>query len=718
LFIQYSQEQKHQQMKKILLLLFIFGVQNVLGQSDNYNLRFDKSVLNSNLPNWHKKNDGVDMKLDSLIKFDGKYSLKINSNKKGDGIPGIENIINKTFKGKEIELSGYLKTKNAKDAYIYLIIGDENNQFSVDMSTAISGTTDWQKLSVKMPYTSESTKITVSCNVSSGEVWLDDLSIHIDGADIYELNPMEQIKSFDSGFTTRQLSQTQINKLELLGQLWGFLKYYHPQLATGDYDWDKQLFQMLPSIKGKDFDLKLEKWVSSLGNYEIQKAKVNLANIRSSPDFKWFRNRFITPNLKNQLERILKAKRPESSYYVSISQDIHNPIFKNEKIYSEIKYDDYGMKLLALFRYWNYIEYFYPYKYLITSNWDDVLKEFISKIYKTKNEIDYTLCLAELIAKTEDTHHIVLKNESLENYFGKFKVPVSTKFIENKLVIVKSYSQENILKAGDIILNADSIPTEVLKEKYFKYSIASNLPTTMREVAKKIIRTNKKSVQLSILRGEKTFEITVKTIPFSSPFPDPIEQIKEISSDIGYLNTKYLVLKDYDSIFHKWRDKKTIIFDIRNYPEVNLARLLPYLFEKPVSFFRSTSTNLVNPGFFSFDPKKVFENKNGYHFHGKIIILVNNDSQSKSEFSALSLQSYSKSIIIGNLTAGTDGDLSRIVLPGNVQSEITGIGIYKLDKSETQKVGIKSDIIINPTLEDIKNKRDVILNAALKEALK
>ncbi len=693
-------------------------MQNVFSQSDTYNLGFEKTIRDNTISDWKKKNDGIDITLDSITKFQGKYSLKISSNDKKDiGILGIENIINKSFEGKEIELNGYLKSENIQSAYIYLIVGDEKSQFSFAMSPTISGTTDWKKLTVKIPYTSESNKITIACNIDgSGKVWLDNLSLKIDNTNINVLKSIKQSSVFDSEFALNELSEKEVNKLQLLGKLWGFLKYYHPKVATGDYDWDKQLFQMLPLIKEDDFDSKLEEWVASLGNLQIQMTIKAHQNIKFSSDFKWFNNKFITPNLKNQLTSITKAKRPETNYYVNIPQEIPSPIFQNEKIYSTINYNDDGIKLLALFRYWNYIEYFYPYKYLITSDWNSVLKEFIPKIQKAKNETEYTLCLAELIARTEDTHHFIIRNKILEQYFGEFKVPISTQFINNELVILNSYSKN--LKDGDIIQKIDSLSTKTLREKYMKYSVASNLPTTLREVAKKIIRTNRENVELTILRDGIEFKTTVNTIPFNEQFIGikSSEQIKELTPDIGYLNTKYLKFEDYDSIFYKWQNKKAIIFDLRNYPKENFIKLLPYLHEKPISFFRSTSTSLQRPGYFSFEPIINFETKNGYQFNGKIIALVNNESQSKSEFNALALKSYSKSTIVGNQTAGTDGDVTQIVLPGNVQTEMTGIGIYKLDKSETQKVGIKPDIVINPTVKDIKNNEDVILEAAIREA--
>lgn len=49
--------------------------------------------------------------------------------------------------------------------------------------------------------------------------------------------------------------QTEINAahfnekgLIALGQLWGFLKYHHPAVAAGKYDWDIELIQGIPVV--------------------------------------------------------------------------------------------------------------------------------------------------------------------------------------------------------------------------------------------------------------------------------------------------------------------------------------------------------------------------------------------------------------------------------------------------------------------------------------
>ena len=66
--------------------------------------------------------------------------------------------------------------------------------------------------------------------------------------------------------------------------------------------------------------------------------------------------------------------------------------------------------------------------------------------------------------------------------------------------------------------------------------------------------------------------------------------------------------------------------------------------------------------------------------------------------------------IFGNNTAGADGNVSRIYLPGNIVTYISGIGIYGPDSEITQRVGLNPDHYIYPSIEGIRNNRDEILS--------
>ena len=50
--------------------------------------------------------------------------------------------------------------------------------------------------------------------------------------------------------------------------------------------------------------------------------------------------------------------------------------FSREASYKFVPAEDDGIRILALFRYWNIIEYFFPYKHLFKEDWTNALKNF------------------------------------------------------------------------------------------------------------------------------------------------------------------------------------------------------------------------------------------------------------------------------------------------------------------------------------------------------
>ena len=69
--------------------------------------------------------------------------------------------------------------------------------------------------------------------------------------------------------------------------------------------------------------------------------------------------------------------------------------------------------------------------------------------------------------------------------------------------------------------------------------------------------------------------------------------------------------------------------------------------------------------------------------------------------------------VIGSKTAGADGNVSLIVLPGGIHTMISGIGVFYPDGGQTQRVGVRIDEIVEPTIEGIKAGRDEVLERAI-----
>ena len=125
-----------------------------------------------------------------------------------------------------------------------------------------------------------------------------------------------------------------------------------------------------------------------------------------------------------------------------------------------------------------------------------------------------------------------------------------------------------------------------------------------------------------------------------------------------------------------------------------------------------TNGSINNPGEFTFTNNIEIPNQ-GEAYKGKLIVLVNELSQSQAEYTAMAFRAGNNTTIIGSTTAGADGNASTIMLPGGLRTMISGIGVYYPNEEETQRAGIVPDIEVKPTIEGIRKGKDELIEKAI-----
>ncbi|HRP92730.1 MAG TPA: hypothetical protein PLH53_07540 [Ignavibacteriaceae bacterium] len=378
-----------------------------------------------------------------------------------------------------------------------------------------------------------------------------------------------------SKLVMKNLSDRQVENLYKVGKVWGFLKYYHPEILNGKFDWDYELVRILPEVTDENADVNqiLMNQIDKLGTITPRNTTRDTCEIKLLPDLNWINDsEYLGIKLSGILKDVKNSARPKNNYYVDFVIGIGNPNFKNENTYSNLSYDDDGIKLVGLFRYWNIIRYYYPYRNLIDENWDEVLKTFIPKIISADDELSYKLTLLELIGKVSDTHaNIWSKEETLNRFWGLKAVPVEIKILNNQVVVTKIYDEleENAdIKLGDIITHINGEVTEKLIDEKIKYCPASNLPTQLRDVSRKLLRTNDDSIELKIKHGETIVTKRVNCIDFDQIkfWENKTPSYKILDNNIGYIFPGSLQKGEIDSIMSVLANTKGLIVDFRCYP--------------------------------------------------------------------------------------------------------------------------------------------------------
>nr|WP_223845582.1 S41 family peptidase [Flavobacterium selenitireducens] len=225
------------------------------------------------------------------------------------------------------------------------------------------------------------------------------------------------------------------------------------------------------------------------------------------------------------------------------------------------------------------------------------------------------------------------------------------------------------------------------------------------------------SATIVFSRNGQSAEKTVKRY-LSDDLKDPVKtdpKWKILNNNIGYVDMGRLEIKEIDAMWDMLKATSAIIFDIRNYPKGTVYAIGAKLFGRE-DFVTFTQPDPDYPGKFYWN-KILSIGKNGNDkFKGKVILLVNEMTQSHGEFTVMGLQCAPNAITIGSQTAGADGNVSDAIFPDGTSTYITGLGVYYPDGTQTQRTGVKIDIEVQPTVSGIAEGRDEILEKAIKTA--
>jgi C-terminal processing protease CtpA/Prc len=521
-------------------------------------------------------------------------------------------------------------------------------------------------------------------------------------------------------FGHAKLTETQ--KLAATCKVWGYLKYYHPKVANGDFNWDQQLFELLPKIEQantkEEFSLVLENWIDALGEVK------EIAPILPPKDIEYFdknfdlswinNNKLFATTLSKKLKFIENNRFQGDQHYVE-GHNAENVFVKNEN-FTKLNFNERNPRILTLFMYWNLIEYFFPYKYVMDQKWDATLEEMLPVFIEAKSEDDFYSAMQKLSVKLNDSHAIFYKypKKSL-NFF-----PAKCKIIDEKIIVTEiladSLAKADDIKIGDVITKVnDKTIKEIILENRDLIN-GSNEAAYLNNIPKPVLSGSSENVKLEFLKDGKYATRSINWYNYHrNEYRKVIkkDRFKVLENNIGYVDMGALTVKNVPEMIEKLKLTKAIVFDMRNYPNGTYEEISNFLNVKEKEFAIYTKPDVSYPGRFKWSKPQPcgYENKNNYK--GKVVVLLNEESLSQAEWTAMCFQTAGNTTIIGSQTAGADGNVSDFDLIKAFFTRFSGIGVYYPDKRETQRIGIVPDIEVKPTILGIQQGKDEVLDRAI-----
>jgi len=384
-------------------------------------------------------------------------------------------------------------------------------------------------------------------------------------------------------------------------------------------------------------------------------------------------------------------------------------------VYASVDDRDTRLAIVALA--WNMPQHFFPYFERVGDRWGEALVEALQSAATDRDRAEFRRTLERLTWHLHDGHAWV-EDDSPE---ARLALPLFWAWIEGALIVtaVDGAQRDDLPRVGDEVLAIGDRPAlEVIEEE--ERLVSASGPVPLRRRALERLLTGPPNVRLWLEVASPEGERRRVGPPFERPRPlaEPRpETIAELRPGVWYVDIDRATDRDYGEILlAALAEARGLVFDLRGYPKAVTA----------VACFLA-DTPMVSPTWGI--PQVRRPDREGMrfghsnwpagpaepHFRAPTVFLTDARAQSAAETYLSFVEQYRLAEIVGQPTAGTNGNINRQPLPCGFTFSFTGMLVLKQDGGEHHGVGIRPTIPLERTRRGVVEGRDELLERALAE---
>ena len=233
---------------------------------------------------------------------------------------------------------------------------------------------------------------------------------------------------------------------------------------------------------------------------------------------------------------------------------------------------------------------------------------------------------------------------------------------------------------------------------------------------------SKAQLEVSVLREgrEETFPCTwvsAEEAP-SVTYAQPQEVYEILEGNIGLVNPALLSMANQYGVMEELRDTDGLVIDLRQYPNLFPKTFPAYFVPESTPAFIHLNPSQAAPGAYIKTVSNVGclpeDRERGVYYYDKpVVVLVDEFSQSGSEWMAWAVGKGEHVVLMGGNTAGALDGITNLSIPGYFAYQFTAIGAYTDDGGQIQRTGLTPDIPVSRTIQGVTEGRDELMEAAV-----
>lgn len=377
--------------------------------------------------------------------------------------------------------------------------------------------------------------------------------------------------------------------------------------------------------------------------------------------------------------------------------------------------DDRATRLGDVVLAWGVFQHFFPYFDVTRTDWKAELPRALRSAATDRDGEAFRHTLLRMTASLKDGHVWVTDAGTWD---GSRVPDLDLLMVDGNPVVRVSKGSAAFVPAGSRILTVDGEPasvrlarlraeTSAATEGWMAHRLCGALLAGGAPTVKVTYRTFQGALGEAVLpRDAHAWDLGTAGRP---------RELAELRPGLWYVDLDRVTEEAFAKALPDLAAAKGVVFDLRGYPKMGPG-FLQHLTDGPLESAFWNLPRITRP-----DRKDIAWEASGRwnlepqapRIRGRVAFLAGGGAISYAESCLGIVEAYKLAEIVGEPTAGTNGNVNPFTLPGGYSISWTGMKVLKHDGTRHHGVGIHPTVPVLPTAEGLAAGRDEVLEKAL-----
>jgi hypothetical protein len=378
--------------------------------------------------------------------------------------------------------------------------------------------------------------------------------------------------------------------------------------------------------------------------------------------------------------------------------------------------DDAEMRIAAISAAWGGLSIFYPYFTDQHTDWLAALPPALAEAAAGRSAMDTRVALCHLDSRLHDNHgKVTHPGRPITGI-----VPVSFRKLGDKIVVVGGIPEYlQAIELGSELLAINGAPAqEAYAQTALQVSAATQGLRDYLTPARMTMGNPGELWKLRILHVDGRVNdhllplVDDRLYAHANREPRPANGT-ELSPGIYYLDLDALSSDAWAQLVSRLDRAQAIIVDFRGYVTGAAYDVIAHIADQELKspIWQIPLIPRIDDIKYSISQWSVFPQTP--RFKAKVVALVDGRAMSAVETVLQIFREYKLGVLVGETSAGANGNVGYIDLPGGFNLRFTGLRASSSDGSTVHGHGFAPDHVVHPTLEGVRAGRDEILEAGV-----